>query len=59
MIDADAVLEKAPIMRDLDPVPVIQGERNRKNPRLVYSNPDDYFGREFYHDLLMEQQEQQ
>lgn len=53
-----------------DPVEQIRQERNqepaaetqtvprRHNPRLVFTNPDDYFNR-FYSDLLMEQQEQQ
>ena len=31
----------------------------RLNPRLVFTDPDAFFGREFYQDLLMEQQEQQ
>ena len=30
----------------------------RKNPRLVYTDPDRFFGREFINELLMEQQEQ-
>ena len=30
----------------------------RINPRLVFTNPDVFFGRDMYHDLLMEQQEQ-
>ena len=29
----------------------------RRNPRLVYSDPDAFFGRDFLADLLMEQQE--
>ena len=38
-----------------------QGERStilRYNPRLVFTNPDDFFNG-LYSDLLMEQQEQQ
>ena len=30
----------------------------RQNPRLVYTDPDKFFGRDFFSDLLMEQQEQ-
>lgn len=33
-------------------------EVTRINPRLVFANPDVFFGRDLYHDLLMEQQEQ-
>ena len=33
-------------------------EVSRINPRWVFTNPDAFFGRELYHDLLMEQQEQ-
>ena len=31
---------------------------SRRNPRLVYSDPDQFFGREFLNELIMEQQEQ-
>lgn len=30
----------------------------RTNPRLVYGDPDEYFERSFFEDLLMEQWEQ-
>ena len=29
----------------------------RQNPRLVYTNPDRFFGQDFYMDLLLEQME--
>ncbi len=40
--------------KQMDPWP----EVSRINPRLVFTNPDTFFGRDLYHDLLMEQQEQ-
>ncbi len=30
---------------------------SRQNPRLVYTNPDRFFGQDFYMDLLLEQME--
>ena len=33
-------------------------EVRRNNPRLVFVNPESFFGRDQYNDLLMEQQEQ-
>ena len=46
---------------DQEPVIDRSGENTRAarlNPRLVFVNPDDYFGQSFYQDLLMEMQEQ-
>lgn len=46
---------------DQEPVIDRSGENTRAarlNPRLVFVNPDDYFGRFFFQDLLMEQMEQ-
>ena len=30
----------------------------RRNPRLVFTQPDQFFGRDFYNELIMEQSEQ-
>ena len=45
--------------RDLDLGRAPDGDQHviRMNPRLVFGDPDRYFGRDFYQDLLMEQQE--
>ncbi len=41
-----------------DDQPRQQNSYCRNNPRLVYTNPDSFFGRDFYDELLMEQCEQ-
>ena len=45
--------------RDLDYIQTeTHVEERRRNPRLVFTNPDAFFGRDFFYDLLQEQQEQ-
>ena len=56
-------------MTNNDPIPAehdarheVQPEQQysfcRSKPRLVYTNPDSFFGRDFFDELLMEQCEQ-
>ncbi len=40
------------------PVPVVNHPCLRLNPRLVFTDPDDFFGRDFHEELIMEQCEQ-
>ena len=43
--------------RDLDLEQGTGKQYIRMNPRLVWNDPDDFFGKSFFNDLLMEQQE--
>ncbi len=58
MKDEDRDFERVLRASDPDQVPAVQHDRGRMNPRYLFIDSDSDFGRVFYHDLLMEQQEQ-
>ena len=51
-------IERFPDLEYFGPEPAVRPDPRRLNPRYLFIDPDSDFGREFYADLLMEQQEQ-
>ncbi len=56
MTNNEPVAAEREIYREDQPGP--QCSYRQGNPRLVYTNPDSFFGQDFYDDLIMEQCEQ-
>lgn len=51
-------IERFPDLEDIGSGPAVCLDPVRMNPRYLLIDPESAFGREFYADLLMEQQEQ-
>lgn len=59
MIDENRDFEKVLDRSNRLQMPAVKVDPCRLNPRYLFIDPDSDFGKDFYHDLLMEQQEQQ
>ena len=59
MFDEEHVFKKTLDRSNREQKQTVKPERIRLNPRYLFIDQNSDFGRDFYHDLLMEQQEQQ